>query len=137
MEGALKDHRVRVRRALNTDDLANIRDVDPFASGIHWSSKRIIEYLSSNMGTREGQRMYGGLVAGEFKGNDGLRKTGPIISKEFAIAIQKRRKSLLRDGRKNLRKEILKKAKALAGSGSTKDLNTLSNFLNLRFLTKG
>ena len=114
VEGFLKNFRAKLGRPIKPKDIANQRGLSyPKFAKVSWTRNNIIDYLAASSASSEGKALYGVLIAGEFRGNDGLRKNGPIISEEFAIAIQRRRKSMGKEGVQNMHKKIMSKAKEL------------------------
>ena len=111
VEGILEKKNQLLRRPIEPGDIAREPGVTLYTEN-KWGREEMIAYIASIMEVPEGRKLFGKLVASEYRGLDGLRKQGPIISQDFAIAIQKKRKTIKEEVAKSVKEKLIEKVKS-------------------------
>lgn len=132
VEGFLKNLRLTLGKPISPKDIVRHRWPSSRFTEQDWDGWDMVDYVAAYMETERGRNLYTRLIGGEFQHNF-LRRRGPIIDQGFANAIQRRRKTLKKDAKENIDKEVMDKAKELASDNTPESLEKLYDYTKFMY----
>ena len=131
VEGMLLNMRKLKDAPLNPKDITTKSSDSETIIGVSFTRQKVIDYLASAIEySDDGKGLYSKLIKGSHKNLDGYTVSGPVIDQDFAIAIQKRRKTIKEESGDNLKDKLVSSIKELTPKESKTLMDLFTEYRN-------